>query len=77
VFGKTFVRARNLTLGRHEHQVVPHCLRHTYATRLTQRGLQLGSLSHMLGHSGVQITMRYAHHSPEAVEGARALLEGR
>ncbi|MCC8066794.1 MAG: site-specific integrase [Clostridiales bacterium] len=41
-----------------------HCLRHTYATRCVENGIDFKSLSEMLGHSDVKITMqRYVHPS--------------
>ncbi|MBL4682554.1 MAG: site-specific integrase [Pseudomonadales bacterium] len=38
-----------------------HDLRHTAASRLVQNGLSLLEVSKILGHSTIQMTMRYAH----------------
>ena len=39
-----------------------HTLRHTFATRCVESGMQIKALSEMLGHSSVKITMdRYVH----------------
>ena len=39
-----------------------HALRHTFATRCVESGMQIKALSEMLGHSTVKITMdRYVH----------------
>ena len=39
-----------------------HCLRHTFATRCIEAGVDIKSLSEMLGHSNVNITLnRYVH----------------
>ena len=39
-----------------------HTLRHTFATRCVESGMQIKALSEMLGHSTVKITMdRYVH----------------
>lgn len=39
-----------------------HCLRHTFATRCVEVGFDIKSLSEILGHSNVNITMnRYVH----------------
>ena len=39
-----------------------HTLRHTFATRCVDSGMQIKALSEMLGHSTVKITMyRYVH----------------
>ncbi|WP_145136460.1 tyrosine-type recombinase/integrase [Roseomonas gilardii] len=37
-----------------------HTLRYTYASWLRQRSLGLDELQHLLGHSTLQMTMRYA-----------------
>lgn len=43
-----------------------HCLRHTFATRCIELGFDLKSLSEILGHSSVNITLnRYVHPSME------------
>lgn len=43
-----------------------HCLRHSFATRCIEIGFDLKSLSEILGHSSVSITMnRYVHPSME------------
>lgn len=39
----------------------PHTLRHTFATRLIQSGLNLYEIKELLGHSDIRTTMRYAH----------------
>ncbi len=40
-------------------------LRHTFATRASEAGVDLVTLAAMLGHSRVQMVMRYAHPSEE------------
>ena len=43
-----------------------HCLRHTFATRCIEFGFDIKSLSEILGHASVTITMnRYVHPSME------------
>ena len=51
-----------------------HCLRHSYATRCVERGVDLKSVSELLGHADVRTTLRlYVHSSMDykrrAVEG--------
>jgi integrase len=51
-----------------------HDLRHTFATRLVQRGIDLYKVQRLLGHKTTHMTQRYAHHSPESLrEGVRIL----
>ena len=43
-----------------------HTLRHTFATRCVEAGFDIKSLSEILGHSNVNITMnRYVHPTME------------
>jgi integrase len=43
-----------------------HVLRHTYASHLVMHGTPLKLVQEYLGHSTIEMTMRYAHLSPEA-----------
>ena len=49
-----------------------HCLRHTFASRLVMRGVDLLEVQGLLGHKSIVTTMRYTHLAPgrqaEAVE---------
>ncbi|MCK5391241.1 MAG: site-specific integrase [Deltaproteobacteria bacterium] len=40
-----------------------HDLRHTFATRLVLAGVDLASVSKLLGHSSIQMTMRFPSYS--------------
>lgn len=40
-----------------------HCLRHTFATRCINLGWDMKTLSEVLGHSDIQVTMQYYFHS--------------
>lgn len=53
-----------------------HALRHTYASHLVMRGASVMEVKELLGHSSIQMTMRYAHLSPSARKSAVALLDG-
>ncbi|CAG0955503.1 Tyrosine recombinase XerD [Methanosarcinales archaeon] len=44
-----------------------HDLRHTFATRLVQRGIDVYKVQKLLGHRDIKTTQRYAHHYPESL----------
>ncbi|MBE9529295.1 MAG: site-specific integrase, partial [Proteobacteria bacterium] len=47
-----------------------HDLRHTFATRLVQSGVDLYKVQKLLGHKTPAMTQRYAHHYSESLRGA-------
>jgi integrase len=42
-----------------------HCNRHTFASRLAMAGVDLRTVAELMGHSSIQMTMRYAHLAPQ------------
>ena len=51
-----------------------HDLRHTFGSRLAQRGVDLFTISRLMGHKDINTTMRYLHHSTETLKkGIEAL----
>ena len=47
-----------------------HDLRHTFATRLAQNGVDLLTIQRLLGHTSSSTTERYAHHYVESLRDA-------
>jgi site-specific recombinase XerD len=51
-----------------------HTLRHTFASRLLDRGVDIVTVKELLGHSTVLVTMRYLHPNLDAKVQAVAKL---
>jgi integrase len=52
-----------------------HSLRHTHASWLVQRGVDLFPVSQLLGHKSLKLTMRYAHLTPGYLAAASSHLD--
>jgi integrase len=52
-----------------------HALRHTFASHLVMRGVPLKAVQELLGHATIDVTMRYAHLSPDTRREAVATLD--
>ena len=51
-----------------------HDLRHTFASYLRQRGIDLHTISKLLGHKDIRMSQRYSHLSVETLRGAISVL---
>jgi len=47
-----------------------HDLRHTFASRLVMKGVDMRTVAKLLGHRDLRVTMRYAHLAPEHLQSA-------
>jgi site-specific recombinase XerD len=52
-----------------------HCLRHTFATRLAQNGVDIYKIAKLLNHKDLKNTQRYSHHCPESLMVGVQVLE--
>ena len=52
-----------------------HDLRHTFATRLAQRGADLYTILKLTGHVNITMTQRYAHHCPESLRAGMVFVD--
>jgi site-specific recombinase XerD len=53
-----------------------HALRHTFASRQIRKGVDLYTLSKLLGHANVSTTQMYAHLVQQNLDDAMRVLEG-
>ncbi len=51
-----------------------HDLRHTFATRLVQKGEDIYKVAMLMGHRDIRITQRHSHHCPESLRSGVEIL---
>ena len=52
----------------------PHIFRHTFATRCLEAGMSPNTVSSLLGHGTIRMTLSYVHNSPEKFKEDTSLL---
>lgn len=62
-------------MGIDDPEFVPYACRHTFASRLIQKGVDITTIMKLMGHKNIQMTMRYAHLAPANLQEAINLLE--
>jgi len=55
---------------------LPHDLRRTFATRLLEKGVDIVTVSQLLGHTSITTTQIYCVSSPRSKHDAVAMLDG-
>lgn len=63
-FYREFIKAKKAAGLGSDKDVVVHTLRHTCASRLVQRGVDIRRVRDWLGHADINVTMKYAHLAP-------------
>lgn len=66
---------RRAGISRDEGRIGWHDLRHTYGSHLAMRGVPLKVVQELMGHTTIEMTMRYAHLSSESREAAVQVLD--
>lgn len=61
---------------RQAHYIRFHDLRHTFASHWMMQGGDLFKLQKILGHKSTELTLRYAHLSPDAFAGDLGRFDG-
>jgi integrase len=58
-----------------DHELIPHSLRHTCASRLVRGGVDIRRVQMWLGHQTLQMTMRYSHLATHDLDVCVPILE--
>jgi site-specific recombinase XerD len=52
-----------------------HTCRHTFCTRLAQKGIDIYKISKLVGHEDIRMTQRYSHHCTESLRDGVGILD--
>lgn len=76
LFKRTVDKMFNQGISDRRQRVCFHSLRHTHASWLVQRGVDLLTVARAMGHKSVKMVERYAHLAPEGMRRAVQSLNG-
>jgi integrase len=66
---------RRAGISREHGQIGWHDLRHTYGSHLAMRGVPIKVIQELMGHATLEMTLKYAHLSPETKRAAVQVLD--
>jgi integrase len=66
---------RRAGIARDQGRIGWHDLRHTYGSHLAMRGVPLKVIQELMGHATIEMTLKYAHLSPETKQDAVQVLD--
>jgi integrase len=72
---RAWARVRVKMGKKDDKKFIPYTLRHTFGSRLIQRGVPLAEVQKLMGHKTIQMTLKYAHLAPGNLEEAIDVLE--
>jgi len=58
------------------HGITPHKLRHTFATHLIHKGMDVRTVQELMGHSELETTAKYLHSDTRTKQAAVGRLSG-
>jgi site-specific recombinase XerD len=62
-------------ISRDQGKIGWHDLRHTYGSHLAMRGVLLKVIQELMGHASIEMTLKYAHLSPETKNNTVQVLD--
>jgi len=66
---------RRAGIARDQGQIGWHDLRHSYGSHLAMRGVPLKVIQELMGHASIEMTLKYAHLTPETKQNAVQVLD--